>query len=122
MFYNKWQVTDKIIQWIFMQFKFNILLVTLTQKVITHRVLKISHMDRYDGNLYELEESFFNRWQVRDKIIEWIFMQFKFNILRVTLTQKIITHRVLKISYMDRYDGNLYELGESFFKAMTSER
>ena len=32
-----------------------------------------------------------------DKIIEGIFMQFTFDILQVTLIQKIITHRVLKI-------------------------
>ena len=40
---------------------------------------------------------FIKPWQVMDNINEWIFMQFTFNILRVTLTQKIITHRVLKI-------------------------
>ena len=44
---------------------------------------------------------FVKPWQVMDNIIEWIFMQFTFNILRLTLTQKIITHRVLKISHMD---------------------
>ena len=31
---------------------------------------------------------FLKQWQVTDKIIEWIFMQFTFNILWVTLTQK----------------------------------
>ena len=40
---------------------------------------------------------FLKPWQVTDKIIELIFMQVTFNILRVTLTQKIITCRVLKI-------------------------
>ena len=40
---------------------------------------------------------FIQPWQVMDNIIEWIFMQFTFNILRVTLTQKIISHRVWKI-------------------------
>ena len=44
---------------------------------------------------------FIKPWQVMDNIIEWIFMQFTFNILWVTLTQKIITHRVLKNSQMD---------------------
>ena len=34
---------------------------------------------------------------MRDKIIEWILMQFTFNILWVTLTQIIITHTVLEI-------------------------
>ena len=40
---------------------------------------------------------FFKASQVTDKIIELIFIQFTFNILRVTLTQKIITRRVSKI-------------------------
>ena len=40
---------------------------------------------------------FLKPWQVRDKIIEWIFSQFTFKILWVTLTQKIITCRVSKI-------------------------
>ena len=35
--------------------------------------------------------------QMTDEIIEWIFMQFTFNILQVILTQKIITCMVLKI-------------------------
>ena len=40
---------------------------------------------------------FLKPWQVTDKIIEWIFSQFTFNILWVTLTEKIITDRVSKI-------------------------
>ena len=44
---------------------------------------------------------FLKPWQVMDNIIEWIFMQFTFNILQVTLTQKIITHGVLRNSQMD---------------------
>ena len=47
------------------------------------------------------EGKFVKPWQVTDKIIEWILMQFTFNILWVTLTQKIITWRVSKISWMD---------------------
>ena len=49
-------------------------------------------------------------WQVRDKIIEYIFMQFTFNILQVTLIQKIITHRVSKIH--EWIWGDLYEWGK----------
>ena len=58
-------MTDKIIQWIFMQFKFNILLVTLTQKVITHWVLKISHMDGRE--FVWARESFFkdDKWEIK---------------------------------------------------------
>ena len=40
---------------------------------------------------------FLKEWQVTDKIIESIFFQFTFNLLQMTQTQKIITHRVLKI-------------------------
>ena len=50
---------------------------------------------------------FIKPWQVTDKIIEWIFMQGIINILRVTLTQKIITHRVLKIDKW--FHGDVYE-------------
>ena len=55
-------------------------------------------------------EKFIKHWQVMDNIIEWIFMQFTFNILHLTLTQKIITHRVLKIHKWIR--GDLYEWGK----------
>ena len=41
---------------------------------------------------------FIQPWQVMDNIIEWIFIQFTFNILWVTLTQKIITCRVQKFT------------------------
>ena len=50
---------------------------------------------------------FLKPWQVTDKIIEWIFIQFTFNILWVTLTQKIITHRVSKIHKW--IQGDVYE-------------
>ena len=50
---------------------------------------------------------FLKLWQVTDKIIEWIFMQFTFNILWVTLTQKIITDRVSKIH--EWIWGDVYE-------------
>ena len=53
---------------------------------------------------------FLKPWQVRDKIIEWIFSQFTFNILWVTLTKKIITHRVSKIH--EWLWGDVYEQGK----------
>ena len=62
---------------------------------------------------------FLKPWQVTDNIIEWIFSQFTFKILWVTLTQKIITHRVSKIH--ERFWGNVYEQGK-VSQAMTSER
>ena len=42
---------------------------------------------------------YFKPWQVIHKIIEWNFSQFKFNTLRVTLTQKIITYRLSKMRW-----------------------
>ena len=65
------------------------------------------------------EGKFLEPWQLTDKIIEWIFMQFTFNILRVTLTQKIITHRVLKIH--EWIWGDLYEWGKVSL-TMTNDR
>ena len=50
---------------------------------------------------------FIKPWEVRDKIIEWIFMQVIINILWVILTQKLITRRVLKINKW--FQGNVYE-------------
>ena len=78
-FLKPWQVTDKIIEWIFSQFTFNILWVTLTQKIITHRVFKNSRMDM--KGMCMSRGKFLKPWQVTDKIIEWIFIQFTFNIL-----------------------------------------
>ena len=40
---------------------------------------------------------FLKEWQVTDKIIEWIFYQFTFNLLQMTQTQEIINHMVSKI-------------------------
>ena len=54
-----------------------------------------------------------------DKIIEWIFSQFTFNILWVTLTQKIITRRVLKTHKW--FWGDVYEEWK-VSEAMTSDR
>ena len=55
---------------------------------------------------------FLKPWQMTAKIIEWIFMQFTFNILWVTLTQKIITHRVSKIH--EWIWGDMHAIGENF--------
>ena len=55
---------------------------------------------------------FIKPWQVMDNIIEWIFMQFTFNILWVTLTQKLITRRVSENSQMNMR-GCVW-VGESF--------
>ena len=66
-FIKPWQVMDNIIEWIFMQFTFNILWLTLTQKIITCRVLKISHMDVRE--FVWGEGKFLQPWQVTDKII-----------------------------------------------------
>ena len=110
-FLKPWQVTDKIIEWIFSQFTFNILWVTLTQKIITCQGFKNSWMV-LRGCVW-VRGKFLKPWQVRDKIIEWIFSQFTFNILWVTLTQKIITHRVSKIH--EWLWGDVYESGESFW-------
>ena len=106
-FLKPWQVTDNIIERILSQFTFNILWVTLTQKIITCRVLKIHKW--FWGDVYG-QGKFLKPWQVTDKIIEWIFPQFTFNFLWVTLTQKIITHRVSKIH--EWLQGDVYEQGK----------
>ena len=61
----------KIIEWIFSQFTFNILQVTLTWKIITCRVSKNLQMDM-KGCVW-VGGYFVKPWQVTDKIIEWIF-------------------------------------------------
>ena len=58
---------------------------TLTQK-ITHRVFE--NVTYGCEGICMSEGKFIKPWQVTDKIIECIFMHFKFNILQVTLTQK----------------------------------
>ena len=45
-----------------------------------------------------------------DKIIKLIFMQFIFNILQMTQTQEIFTHRLLKIHKWTL--GDVYEWGK----------
>ena len=102
--HDKWQ--RNIIEWIFFPIHIQHLYEwLLTQKIITHRVSKIHEW--FWGNVYEAGEKFLKPWQVTDKIIEWIFSQFTFNILWVTLTQKIITHRVSKMH--DWFWGDVYE-------------
>ena len=69
-FLKEWQVTDKIIEWIFFQLTFSLLQMTQTQKIITHRVLKIQEwiwQGVYDWG------KFLKEWQVREKIIELFF-------------------------------------------------
>ena len=46
-FHKEWQVTDKIIEWIFFQFTFKHLWMTQTQEIITRRVSKV-YEDRRD--------------------------------------------------------------------------
>ena len=103
-FIKPWQVTHKIIEWIFIQVTFNILWVTLTQKIITWRLSKIHEW--IWGDVYEWGKVL-KPWQVTHKIIEWIFIQVTFNILRVTLT-----HRVSNIHKW--IWGDLYESGKVF--------
>ena len=106
-FLKEWQVTDKITEWIFFQFTFNLLQMTQTQEIINHRVFKNSWMD-IRGCVW-VGESFLRnvKWQ---KIIEWIFSQFTFNLLQMTQTQKIITHSVSKIHKW--IWGDVYEWGK----------
>ena len=53
---------------------------------------------------------FIQPWQVMDNIIEWIFIQFTFNILQLTQTEKIINCRASKIHKW--MWGNMYEWGK----------
>ena len=57
---------------------------------------------------------FLKEWQVRDKIIEWIFFQFTFNLLWMTQTQEIITCRGFENSQMDI--GGCVWVGQSFLR------
>ena len=106
-FLMKWQVTDKIIEWIVFQFIFNLLQMTQTQEIINHRVSKFTN--GYEG-LCMSGGKFLKEWQVTDKIIEWIFFQFTFNLLQMTQTQRIISCWVLKIHKW--IWGDVYEWGK----------
>ena len=58
---------------------------TQTQKIITHRVSKTQN--GYEGMCMS-GGKLFKPWQVTDKIVEWIILQFIFNILQMNQTQK----------------------------------
>ena len=109
-FLKPWQVRDKIIEWNF---------------YASHIQLFTSDSNSKHNNSQGFENSwmvlrgcvwvgrkFLKPWQMTDNIIEWIFSQFTFNILWLTLTQKVITCRVLKIHKW--IQGDVYELRESF--------
>ena len=49
---------------------------TQSQEIITGKVLKIHRMDM--GRVCMIGGKFLKEWQVTDKIIGWIFMQFTF--------------------------------------------
>ena len=103
-FLKPWQVTDKIIEWIFFQFTFNLLQMTQTQEIINVGFPKFTN--GYEGMCMS-RGKFLKEWQVTDKIIESIFFQFTFNLLWMTQTQKIINHRVSKIH--EWIWGDVYE-------------
>ena len=85
--HGKWQI--KLLSEFFMQVTFNILLSDSNSKNNNSQGFKNSWTG-YEGMCMS-RGKFLKPWQVTDKIIEWIFIQFTFNILQVTLTQKIIT-------------------------------
>ena len=87
---DKWQI--KLLSGF--QFTFNLLWMTQTQEIITCRVSKIY---KWNEGMCMHGGKFLKEWQVTDKVIEWIFSQFTFNLLKMTQTQEIIIHRVLKI-------------------------
>ena len=55
---------------------------------------------------------FLKEWQVRDKIIEWIFYQFTFNLFQMTQTQKISIVGFQKIT--NGYEGMCMNGGKVF--------
>ena len=105
-FLKEWEVTDKVIVSIFFQFTFNLLRMTQTRE-ITFRVLKIH---KWIWGMFMSRGKFPKPWQVTDKIIEWLFLQFIFYILWMTQTQEIITHRVSKIHKW--IWGDVYDRGK----------
>ena len=62
---------------------------------------------------------FLKEWQVKDKIIESIFFQFTFNLLQMTQSQKLITHKISKIHKW--IWGHVYEWRKVSY-GMTSDR
>ena len=73
---------------------------TQTQEIITLGIQKF--MNGYVGMCMN-GGKFLKEWQVIDKIIEWFFFQFTFNLLQMTQTQEIINRRVYK--FMNGYEG-----------------
>ena len=63
-FHKEWQVTDKIIEWIFFQFTFKLLWMTQTQEIITHRVSKVYE---WIGGMCISGEGFIknDKWQIK---------------------------------------------------------
>ena len=115
-FLKPWQVRDKIIEWIFSQFTFKILWVTLTQKIITHRISKFTK--GFEGMCIS-RGKFLKPWQVREIKLLSEFFPNSHSTFYEWLTQKIITHRVSKIHKW--LWGDVYEQGK-VSETMTSER
>ena len=80
---------------------------TQSQEIITHNVSKIHKWIWGDVHMWG---KFLKEWQVRNKIIGWMFFQFTFNLLWMTQTQEIITCRVSKIHKW--VWGAVYEWGK----------
>ena len=106
-FLQQWQVMDNIIEWILMQFTFNIFTSDSNSKNNSWG-FENSQMDMR-GFIW-VWESFFNndKWQI--KLLSEFLCKFTFNILHLNLTQKIITHRVSKIHKW--IWGDVYEWGK----------
>ena len=104
--YEKWQI--KLLSEFLCNFTFNLLQMTQTQEIITHRVSKTQEW--IQGDVYKVGESYLrnDKWEI--KLLSEFFLQFIFEILQMTQTQKIITHRVLKI-YKWIW-GDVYEWGK----------
>ena len=69
-------------------------IMTQTQEIITH--VGFGKFTNGNKGMCMSGGNFLKQWQVIDQIIEWIFMQFIFNLLQMTQTQEIITCRVSK--------------------------
>ena len=81
-FLKQWQVTDEIIEWIFFWIHIQPFMNDSNSRNNNPQGLKNLWLDRRDCVL--VGESFLKQWEVTDKIMEWIFVQFTFNILQMT--------------------------------------
>ena len=108
-FLKEWQVKDKITGSIFSQFASNLLQMTQTKKIISHRFWKFTNGFESMGMS---GRKFSKPWQVTDKLLSDFLFTIYIFILWMTQTQEIITHRVLKIHEWIWRD--VYEWGESF--------